>query len=118
MYNYLENLKNDILDYVESEKDYLKGKSIDELYDDLFIADSVTGNVSGSYYCNTWKSEEALAHNLDLLKEAIEMFGGNYEEALEKGAEYCDVTIRCYLLGQALEEVKDEVMEILESGEE
>lgn len=28
---------------------------------------------------------------------------------LEKGAEACDVTIRCYLLGQAISEVLDEV---------
>ena len=118
MYNYLENIKNDILDYVKEEKDYLKGNSIDELYDDLFISDSITGNASGSYYCNAWKAEESLYHNMDLLKEAIEEFGGDYAEALENSAEWCDVTIRCYLLGQALEEVKDEVMEILESGEE
>lgn len=28
---------------------------------------------------------------------------------LEKGAEACDVTIRCYLLGQAISEVLDEI---------
>lgn len=118
MYNYLENIKSDILDYVKEEKEYLKGKDLEELYEDMFISDSITGNASGSYYCNAWKAEEALVHNWDLLVEALEMFG--YEEgfnAMEKGAEWCDVTIRCYLLGQALEEVKEEVMEILESEE-
>lgn len=28
---------------------------------------------------------------------------------LERGAESCDVTIRCYLLGRAISEVFDEV---------
>lgn len=84
-----------------------------ELHDDLWIDDSVTGNASGSYYCNTWKAEEAIAHNLDLLAEALEEFGCSDVSVLEKGAEYCDVTIRCYLLG----EVIGEILEGIENGE-
>lgn len=123
-YNYLENIKSDIIDYVNERKEDLKidlkeGQfNFDALYDDLFIEDSVTGNASGSYYCNTWKAEEALAHNMDLLQEALEMFGESDINALEKGAEWCDVTIRCYLLGQALEELKNEITDILEEEEE
>jgi hypothetical protein len=105
-YDYLENLKEDIKNYME-ENDIQEVN--DSLYDDLFLEDSVTGNASGSYYCNAWKAEEAISHNLELLQEALDMFGDSYENALERGAEYCDVTIRCYLLGQALEEVKEEL---------
>ena len=97
-YNYYEAVKNDALEYIK-END-LQDKSQDELYDELFLADSVTGNTSGSYYCNTCKAEEALTHNLDLLKEALDAFGDDFNNALERGAEYCDVTIRCYVLGQ------------------
>ena len=109
-YNYLENLKGDIKDYIEENKEYLKGNDENELYDIMFLEDSITGNASGSYYCNAWKAEESLCHNMDLLIEALEMFG--YDEsfnAMEKGAEWCDVTIRCYLLGQALGEVLDDI---------
>lgn len=109
-YDYMENLKGDIKDYIEENKEYLKGNDENELYDIMFLEDSITGNASGSYYCNTWKAEESLCHNMDLLIEALEMFG--YDEsfnAMEKGAEWCDVTIRCYLLGQALSEVLDEI---------
>ena len=113
-YDYLENTKNNILEYVREEKDYLKGKSQDELYDDLFISDYITGNGSGSYYCNTWQAEESLTHNLDLLAEALEEFGYENINALEKGAEWCDCIIRCYILGQALGEVWDEVEELLQ----
>ena len=97
-YNYYEAVKNDALEYIKENN--LQDKSQDKLYDELFLADSVTGNASGSYYCNTYKAEEALTHNLDLLKEALNEFGGNFNDALERGAEYCDVTTRCYVLGQ------------------
>ena len=113
-YDYLEETKNNIIDYVRENKDYLEGKSKEDLYDELFICDEITGNTSGSYYCNTWKAEEAISHNLDLLAEALEMFGYNTINPLEKGAEWCDSLVRCYVLGQALEEVYDEVKSILE----
>lgn len=107
-YNYLENIKEDVKEYIKENFESMEEIDRESLYDDLFIEDSVTGNASGSYYCNTWKAEEALCHNMDLLGEALEAFGcdANY---LENGAEACDVTIRCYLLGQALDEVLEEL---------
>ena len=106
-YNYLENLKEDIKAYIK-ENDLLNNEQVnyDALYDDMFINDSITGNGSGSYFCNAWKAEEALAHNLDLLHEACEMFGSTPDL---NNPEACDVTIRCYLLGQALHKVIEEI---------
>ena len=108
-YDYKENVKNDIKQYIKENYEGLYEVAEDSLYDDLFIADSVTGNASGSYYCNTYKAEEALAHNLDLLKVACEEFDCIPDLA---SPEACDVTIRCYLLGEcmydALEELKEE----------
>lgn len=106
-YNYFEAIKEDVKEYLKetSERDF------DTLYDEMFVDDSITGNASGSYTFSTWQAEENIAHNMDLLKEALEEFGGDYGEALEKGAEYCDVTIRCYLLGQVLQEVLEELEE-------
>lgn len=112
-YNYLENIKNDIIEYVKENDDYLKEKNLDDLYDIFFCEDAITGNASGSYYCNAWRAEEAISHNMELLTEALECFGCDNINVLEKGAEWCDVTIRCYLLGQALNEVKEEIEEIL-----
>ena len=81
----------------------------------MFIDDSITGNASGSYTFSTWKAEENLCHNLDLLKEALQEFGSdlNYLESPEA----CDVTIRCYLLGQVLQEVLDELEDEKEAEE-
>lgn len=109
-YDYLENVKADVLEYIKEnyEKEDYANLDYDELYDEMFLEDSITGNASGSYYCNTWKAEEAIAHNLDLAKEAYEMFGYDGVK-FEDGAEAIDVTIRCYLLGQALQEVLEDL---------
>ena len=109
MYDYLENIKEDIKNYYDEE--YLKETDEETLYDEMWIDDSITGNASGSYTFSTYQAEENISHNMDLLREAIEAFGGNFGEALERGAEYCDVTIRCYLLSQAIAEVKEEIEE-------
>lgn len=115
-YNYFEAVKEDVKNYIENEIDIEKALSDagdidslkDNLYDDLFCNDSVTGNASGSYTFNTWQAEENLCHNMYLLKKALEEFGCGIEY-LEKGAEACDVTIRCYLLSSAISEVIDEL---------
>ena len=56
------------------------------------------------------KRQEALCHNWDLLADAIEGFGGD-ADILSQGAEACDVTIRCYLLMQAIGAALDELEE-------
>lgn len=125
MYDYREAVKNDVLEYIKNEVDLEEWRGDrdgleEKLNDDLWICDSVTGNASGSYYCNSYKAEEALMHNLDLLAEACEEFGGGCD-VLKDGAEACDVTIRCYLLGEciaaALDEIEDDLEEI-DDGEE
>lgn len=118
MYNYHDAVKEDIREYITDNYtvEELKDLLLDaddfgtRLHDDMWIADSVTGNASGSYTFNTWKAEEYLCHNLDLLAEAAQEFGGDID-ILKNGAEYCDVTIRCYLLGQIIPEVLEELQE-------
>lgn len=113
-YDYRQAVKDDIKQYIENHDVKVTTGNREELeqslYDEMFISDSVTGNASGSYYCNAWKAEEAICHNLDLLGEALEEFGGDMD-VLKSGAEACDVTIRCYLLSQCLGEVLDEIEE-------
>lgn len=119
MYDYRKAVKSDILDYIE--ENYTPEEIREELADrdeweqrlneDLWICDSVTGNASGSYYCNAWRAEEALCHNWDLLNDALLEFGCTDCNPIEKGAEWCDVTIRCYLLGECLAAVLDELEE-------
>lgn len=121
MYNYLESIKEDVKDYLKENYNVETIEEINEidtdnLSDELFVEDSVTGNASGSYTFSTYKAEENLCHNLDLLKEALESFCSdiNYIE----NPEACDVTIRCYLLGNAIEEAIEELKEEIEEIEE
>ena len=121
-YDYRQAVRDDILDYIKEHDIQVTDKNREEvqgfLYDTLFVEDSVTGNASGSYTFNTWKAEEYLCHNLDLLAEAIDEFGadaGTYKDCIES-AETADVTIRCYLLTECLSSVLDE-LEVEEEDE-
>lgn len=47
---------------------------------------------------------------MDLLKEALDELGGELNDYIDS-AEACDVTIRCYVLGQLVGEVVKEFVE-------
>jgi hypothetical protein len=120
-YDYLSAVESDVREYIENNVDFHDYSDLDEMKEDLneklFVDDSVTGNASGSYTFNAWKAEEYLCHNLDLLAEANEEFGGS-SDILSDGAEMCDVTIRCYLLGQAIENVAPDMWQDWEDSQE
>lgn len=120
-YDYLSAVESDVREYIENNVNFHDYSDLDEMKEDLneklFVEDSVTGNASGSYTFNTWKAEEYLCHNLDLLAEANEEFGGS-SDILSDGAETCDVTIRCYLLGQAIENVAPDMWQDWEDSQE
>lgn len=83
--------------------------SVEEKFnDELWIDDAVTGNASGSYTFNAYAAEENICHNMDLLAEVCDEFGDDVGDAIRRGAEFCDVTIRCYLLRGAISEFLDE----------
>lgn len=110
-YNYLEAVTEDVKEWIRNElaEKYTDREEAEtDLNDRLFIADSVTGNASGSYTYNTWQAEENLCHNFDLLSEALLDFGCESDYMAKHGAEGCDVTIRCYLLSQAISKALDD----------
>ncbi len=121
-YNYEEAIKEDIRVYLgenyaeETIKERITNFEdfYNELSDKLWIEDSVTGNASGSYTCNSATAGEYLARNFSLLAEALREFGCDVN-ALEKGEEWCDVTIRCYLLNNCLYEVLTDIQNDIES---
>lgn len=113
-YNYLEAVENDVRNYISDEierTEWLnnRDKLEEKLYENLWSDDSVTGNGSGSYTFSTYKAEEYLCHNWDLLNEAASEFGENAGDWIKKGAEFCDVSIRCYLLSQAISNILNEL---------
>lgn len=112
-YDYYEAVKADVIDYINNEIDFSDYTDREELEtalnDELWTVDSVTGNGSGSYTFSRYEAEEHLAHNLDLLAEALEEYGcEDYKKYLDD-PEAADVTIRCYLLGQCIGAALDEL---------
>ena len=126
MYNYLEAMKEDVLNYINSEINFSSFEDLDELEqflnDELWTVDSVTGNASGSYTFNRFQAQEYVCDNIDELKEALDEFGTDSETITDKFLsedwEYFDVTIRCYLLGAAISEVLEEIEEDFEAAHE
>ena len=112
-YNYLENVKEDVRNFIEENNitvDNDNREEIEEqLNDELWNDDTITGNASGSYFYNRYSAAEAIAYNWDLLAEALDAFGYEDFNPIKKGEEWCDVIIRCYLLPQAIAEVLDEM---------
>lgn len=127
-YDYEMTMSDDIRDYIRENytEEEIREKLEDrdewetELNDDMWISDSVTGNASGSHTFNTWKAREYVTDNTETLQEALREFCEDAESIAEHFLngdwEYFDVTIRCYLLGQVLHSVLDEIEEEMEEG--
>ena len=127
MYNYSEAIKDDIRNYLDNDFDWdtVRENEIDadelkeQLNDDLWINDSVTGNASGSYTFNRYKAGEYVLDNMDLVNDMVQEFGVDNETVAEKFLdedwEYFDVSIRCYLLNQCIDEVVDEYAEKIDA---
>ena len=114
--DYIEETKENAKEYIKDEWDYLKDKDKEEIFDILFLEDSVTGNGSGSYTFSTYQAEQNIAELLfddDFIDELEQTFGGNLGDLIKRGAEAVDVTARCLALyyvdiDEILEELKED----------
>lgn len=115
MYNYMKAMKEDIRIYIENNIDMADYENREELevclFDDMWTEDSVTGNGSGSYTFSREEARENLIGNEYLVEEMIEEFSIDAEKIAEHlfDYEWWDVSIRCYLLGNAISETLDEL---------
>lgn len=126
--SYFNEMYDDVLEYIEENidlADYTEDGELDrealeeKLNDDCFVADSVTGNASGSYYFNSYKAAEKVRNETELLIEALECFGDeaeSYKRAI-LDPEYADVTIRCYYLSEVVARVLDDIEEAYNEAE-
>lgn len=116
-YNYRIEMASDILDYINRNitldnwefRDDLE----DYLYNEMWVNNYITGN-GGNYYDTEISCESYLAYNLDLMMEACEEFCVDMKTLLQHYhdddlARYLDCTIRCYLLGEILYDVLNEI---------
>ena len=74
----------------------------DEIYDEAFVSDDVTGNGTGSYTKSAYMAENNLVHCWDLLRDAMDTFGDDIN-VLDLGPEVCDTIIRCDLLSEVMD---------------
>ena len=120
MYDYREAMTEDVKQWITDEvnlADWTEDREglEQQLNDDLWTADSVTGNASGSYTFNRVQASLYVLDNMDLLQEAIDEFATDpatvEDKFISEDWEWFDVTIRCYLLGSIISDVLNEMEE-------
>ena len=103
--DYIEQVEQDAREYLEDNADYISHDP-DNAIDELWTADSVTGNGSGSYTFNTakaWKNvtgddwSECLLFDEDFIG-ALEEMSETIGQLFEQGPEAVDVTARVLAL--------------------
>ena len=84
-----------------------RGESYEALQDLAFDRD-MTGNRTGSYWCNELKAERALLGNFDLVQDALDEFGMESISSPELvSGEHLDILVREHLLPQIIDDVLD-----------
>ena len=71
----------------------------DKIFDFCYQHSEVTGNENGSYWCNRYRAELALCHNLSLVEDALYQL----EVPCTYNPEELDYYIRVYLLRDCIE---------------
>ena len=75
MRTYYEMVYEDVKEWLEDEmeSDFLEGcniiDAIDKVYDELSTTD-ITGNLSGSYYCDAYRARQCVLENIDDVAKA------------------------------------------------
>lgn len=120
-YNYLESIKEDVKNYINEKitiSDYETKEELEEyLNDTLWTCDSVTGNASESYTFNRATAQEYVEANKELIQEMAQEFDCKDQVMAwwyEDNYEAIDVSIRCYLLSQAISEALEDIEEFEE----
>ncbi len=117
-YDYRTALVNDIKEYIkDNPQEWADPLETDDIFDHwyniLWTEDCVTGN-GYNWYATEEECEEFISSNVDLGFKVLEEFGVDmktlYNAATEnRAARYVDCTIRCYLLGECLEQALEEL---------
>ena len=110
-YNYQLEMVDELEDMLkDSDVDFNgknRGESYEELQDLSFDRD-LTGNRTGSYWCNELKAERALLGNFDLVQDALDDFGMESVDSPDLiSGEHLDILVREHLLPAVIDEVLD-----------
>src|SRR5699024_12118405 len=98
---YIEEVANLLKDAInDPDIQYLVMDNAEELRDEMWVDDAITGNGSGSFYGNSAQSKESardLVFDEDFQSE-LEGIGDDMS-VFTRGSDFVDVTARCLALG-------------------
>ena len=119
MYNYKEQIRADVKEWIEDNKEQIEGldryDAFEVVYDSCWLDDSVTGNGSGSYTFSRYEARENFFSDGDSEEYLEQMCDDGFSDPVHIGKkliasdyEWLDVSIRCWLLCDAVSDVLDE----------
>lgn len=118
---YINDLLDDIRDWIDSNIDYTEYDSIEDLRDylndELWSIDSITGNgPSMGYYANKKYAKEMFVENgideFDKIRKEFDIPKAEVlQHLLNSDWDWFDASIRCYLLGECIDNVLEDIRE-------
>ena len=110
-YNYKDEMIDELDQMAKEAKIDFTGKNRGEAYEelqDLAFDRDLTGNRTGSYFCNELKAERALLGNFDLIQDAVDDFGTESIDSPDLlTGEHLDILVREHLLPSVIDDVLD-----------
>lgn len=111
-YDYKSEMSDELEDMIKDSDITFNGKNRGEMYEelqDLSFDRVLTGNRTGSYWCNELKAERALLGNFDLVQDSLDELGMDSIDIPDLiSGEHLDVLVREYLLPKVIDEVLDD----------
>ena len=122
MYSYKEQVRADVKEWIEDNKEQIEGldrhDAYEVVYDSCWVDDSVTGNASGSYTFSRYEARQNFFNDEDSEEYIDQMIedGFTCRESVGRAVqesqwELLDVSIRCWLLCDAVSDGLDEYYE-------
>ena len=119
MYRYKEQVRTDVKEWIEDNKEQIDGldrhDAYEVVYDSCWVDNSVTGNASGSYTFRRYEERENFYGDSDSEDYLEQMCDDGFADPMEIGKkivasdyEWIDVSILCWLLCDAVSDVLDE----------
>ena len=121
---YVNQVRNDAIEYIDNQVNsgyWTKDTSIDDIYDELFVADGVTGNGSGSYTFNHYCAAKNVSDAIwdDDIVCALGEMGVNVNEFIDScDPEGLDVSIRCAILSHVMGDLEEHFDELFDDDDD
>ena len=107
--DYKKQVLADAQDYIDNYGGSYGADDFDEIYDDMFVSDGVTGNGSGSYTFSTSVASDNIKDVIfdDEFLWYLRDFGKDIADLFQQGPEAIDVSARCFALSAVSSDVED-----------